>query len=456
MQREHHRLEGNWRETQSDDRLSVLDKVLHSRVFSRSDSSQQILKFIVERVVSGRCDDLKEYTIATEAMGRPSDFDPKSDSSVRIQVQRLRRRLEEYYNEEGKGDTVQITIPHGHYVPEFRSSASTEPIPPIQESTLPPESNRPPAVEERNLLLVLPWGLTALLLIVAVIMGIRLSQVPTPKTSLATAAAADALPSSLVPLWNPFCSPDVSLIIVYSNALMLSDDHRDLYWFSPSSAHSLPAGARVQSFAGLERSAPVPLAARDLFFNDLYTGTGEVVAIAEIARRLAIEHQEFAVERARLVSYDNIRNSNAIFVGGGAGDAILDGLPVKMDLDFTLPKGGYGQVVDRRPAAGQPGQYALSRNDKTGEFQADYALISLLPGVTPDRHIMVLAGITTLGTQAAAEFATSPAHMAVLEKMRHASNPVRSPYFQALLEVLIRNGAVAQINCLLTRELGNK
>jgi hypothetical protein len=126
-------------------------------------------------------------------------------------------------------------------------------------------------------------------------------------------------------------------------------------------------------------------------------------------------------------------------------------------LDFAGPDSSF-HLVDHHPVAGRPDKYRLSRDQKTGEFRTDYALISLLPGVTPDRHIMVLGGITTLGTQAAAEFATSPAHMAVLEKMRGDShgNPARSPYFQALLEVPIRNGAVAEINCLLIRELRNK
>ncbi|MGO8793038.1 MAG: hypothetical protein ACLQVL_37475 [Terriglobia bacterium] len=84
-----------------------------------------------------------------------------------------------------------------------------------------------------------------------------------------------------------------------------------------------------------------------------------------------------------------------------------------------------------------------------------YALISLLPAAVPGYFRLVLEGITTLGTQAAAEFATSPSQMALLEKMRDGSGGQtrRSPYFQGLLEVQIRDGAITGIDCLFVREL---
>jgi hypothetical protein len=82
-------------------------------------------------------------------------------------------------------------------------------------------------------------------------------------------------------------------------------------------------------------------------------------------------------------------------------------------------------------------------------------LISLLPGVMPNQHILILAGLSTLGTQAAAEFAASEASMLTLEKVWTAAAG-RAPlplYFQALLEVQIREGIAVKTNCLLVRDL---
>jgi hypothetical protein len=137
-------------------------------------------------------------------------------------------------------------------------------------------------------------------------------------------------------------------------------------------------------------------------------------------------------------------------------DRDLARLALQTDLDFdSSDKAYYQSVRDRHPAAGKAATYPLKKDPKTGEYLTDYALISLLPAAVPDRYRLVLAGITTLGTQAAAEFATSPSQMGIMEKMREASagQTPRSPYFQTLLEVQIRGGAVTGIECLLVREL---
>src|SRR5206468_3379969 len=64
-------------------------------------------------------DQIKEYSIALEALGRSSDFDPKKDSIVRVEAHRLRRRLEEYYRGTGADNAVHIVIPNGQYRPQF-------------------------------------------------------------------------------------------------------------------------------------------------------------------------------------------------------------------------------------------------------------------------------------------------------------------------------------------------
>jgi len=194
---------------------------------------------------------------------------------------------------------------------------------------------------------------------------------------------------------------------------------------------------------------------RNLYYHDLYTGTGEVVAGANIARFLTNEKQTFSIERSGLVSFDLSRDINVIFVGGPGSDSHLASLSLQSDLDFVPSSQAFTAVHDPHPAAGKASIYPLKRDPKTGQLMTDYALISLLPAAVPGYFRLVLAGITTLGTQAAAEFATSPSQMAILEKMREGSGGQtgRSPYFQCLLEVQIRGGAITAIDCLLVREL---
>lgn len=96
-----------------------LARVLASDAFRAAPQLSAFLGFIVERAVQGRGPELKGYTIAVEALGRSSDFDPQSDPIVRVEAGRLRRALAQYYAGEGAADPVRISMPVGAYVPAF-------------------------------------------------------------------------------------------------------------------------------------------------------------------------------------------------------------------------------------------------------------------------------------------------------------------------------------------------
>src|SRR5262245_223060 len=102
-----------------DERLLALQQILQSKTFSGCETILQILRFIVEKSIADRVDEIKEYTIATEVLGRAKEFNSKDDNIVRVQVHRLRKKLDEYYKGEGARDPLQIFIPRGHYYPQY-------------------------------------------------------------------------------------------------------------------------------------------------------------------------------------------------------------------------------------------------------------------------------------------------------------------------------------------------
>ena len=77
------------------------------------------LNFIVLRTLEGREKEIKGYTIAVEALGRPESFDPLIDPIVRVEAGRLRKALADYYAGPGRDDPVRIEVPRGSYVPRF-------------------------------------------------------------------------------------------------------------------------------------------------------------------------------------------------------------------------------------------------------------------------------------------------------------------------------------------------
>lgn len=102
-----------------DEIVSQLKRIAASAEFSEAANLKAFLTFIVTETLSGRGDSLKQYTVAVNAFDRNDDFDPGIDPIVRIQAGRLRRRLDSYYQKEGKNDPVRIELPKGTYVPLF-------------------------------------------------------------------------------------------------------------------------------------------------------------------------------------------------------------------------------------------------------------------------------------------------------------------------------------------------
>ena len=97
-----------------------LQRILHSDVFRRSAQMERFLSLVVERSLAGRPDELKEYILGRDVFHRGDDYDPRADSIVRVEAQRLRRKLREYYETQGIADPVLIALPAGTYVPIFR------------------------------------------------------------------------------------------------------------------------------------------------------------------------------------------------------------------------------------------------------------------------------------------------------------------------------------------------
>jgi TolB-like protein len=113
------------------DRLSIeqqLDRIASSDEFRKCPRLMRFLRFTVDEALSGRDGGSKERLIGMEVFGRSADYDAGSDPVVRVEARRLRRKLAEYYAGDGTGDSVEIHLPKGGYLPTFeiRASRSTK------------------------------------------------------------------------------------------------------------------------------------------------------------------------------------------------------------------------------------------------------------------------------------------------------------------------------------------
>lgn len=103
-----------------------LEAVLHSEHFTRAPTLAHLLSYLCESLFAGKASQIKEYSVGLEVFHRGPSFDQDSDSIVRVEANRLRKRLAAYYAGEGASHRLHITIPLGQYIPRFESAASLQ------------------------------------------------------------------------------------------------------------------------------------------------------------------------------------------------------------------------------------------------------------------------------------------------------------------------------------------
>ncbi|MGE4372106.1 MAG: tetratricopeptide repeat protein [Xanthobacter sp.] len=132
---------------------AALERVLASDDLRSSPRLAAFLRFVVEATLAGRAEQIKGYTIAVEALGRPTSFDPQADPIVRVEATRLRRALQGYYGGDGLTDPLRILVPKGGYVPVFEDRISTlapAPSAPIEPAALLPAIPAEGAAEDEE------------------------------------------------------------------------------------------------------------------------------------------------------------------------------------------------------------------------------------------------------------------------------------------------------------------
>ncbi|MFX0543036.1 tetratricopeptide repeat protein [Roseovarius sp. S4756] len=96
-----------------------LARIIESRQFCNAPRLSRFLTYLVEEALAGRADRLKGYTIGIDVFDRPKDFDPQTDTIVRVQARALRQKLEQFYVQDGQDDPIHIAIEKGSYEPSF-------------------------------------------------------------------------------------------------------------------------------------------------------------------------------------------------------------------------------------------------------------------------------------------------------------------------------------------------
>lgn len=404
-----------------------IERLTKSHSLHSSESLCRLLRYLAEHSLDHPGVALKEYQIATEVLGRPQGFDPQSDSTVRVQAGRLRVKLTEYYAGEGATDPVIVEVPKGSYALTFHLRPGTAGV--IASPTLVPEPVTPkiqPAPSNRR------WVTAVIVLSILLACSFTLSAILLSQRTVLQTAAGPVVPPVYQLFWSRFVAGPQQPWVIFSNGSFVGRPETGMRYFNPA-------------------------ADSNSFILDHYTGVGEVLAIHQLDRVFYLFNRQARVKRGALFSLDDAKNNDLIFVGSPSENLTLMDLPGTREFVFQRldagPRKGDLAVRNEHPQPGEQSTYPATRaNQPTVE---DYAVVSLLPGLDPSRSILILAGNSTFGTQAAVEYVCREDSLKELLQRLKVTKPADLKFFEALLHVKIAHGVPVTTELVAVRNRSN-
>jgi hypothetical protein len=435
-----------------EDKLDQLERILQSRTMQGSENLKSFLNFVVNKSLADSGDQLKEYTIATEVFGRSNDFSPRHDSVVRVQASRLRLKLQEYYTTEGKADRVLIELPKGHYIPFF--SEITRAASPNRESVAisegPFEHPTPPRVRDhprkRRSAIALGASAAVLFIVVIALGAWNLSL----RQQIGQQSAQDGI-TKFGHVWEPFLRAEDPTLLVLSNpAVYRFTNPKDPETVLKDSVTLTPSQIkRLEEILGdkfMIRNSP----GRLIISGDQFTGIGEAIGLYRVTDLFRSAGRGLLLKQSRTVSAEDLKNHNVIHLGSVWVNEWSGKLPIKEDFAYTRN----ATIANLNPVPGEEREYA-SKFDSSGRLIEDYALITVKPNISDRNTVMILAGIYSEGTEAAAEYAASLQYLNNLnQRLAQFSPPPR--YYQALLKVAVDNGIPTTVSLVSLHELQSR
>lgn len=378
-----------------------LQQVVASPYFCNSKRYPALLQYIVENTLAGKSDQLKERTLGIEVFDRPSTYDTNAEAVVRFTASEVRKRLLLYYNERGRTSGIRISLPVGSYIPEFLhgheesddlesyagSPASqlragnvfvgtdreTQQLPPIRlvpgsrtsPSALPEEAGPiPSGRQNRTPVQALLWLALAAVLIIGFLAGFGWRS-----RSSSTLTAVDDF-------WMPVLHEQRTVLICAGGVIF-----------------------KKNNFSG------VITAGKDIDYPFVSMQTASAIAL--VSSTLARSEVTTQLLSSPSTPLTDLREHPVVLLGAYNNQWAMRLLQSQR---FQFTPEPVQSIVDRtRPDA------HWSR-DKTLPYSSadDYALVARFRDATTGSWVVVLAGLGRNGTEAAAQFATSPHYMQML------------------------------------------
>lgn len=442
-----------------DPRWQLAQRIAASESIGRSRLLADFLLFVVDRHIRNRADEITEQQIGVLVFGRAEGYDANDDNIVRSYARNLRKRIDEYFASEGKEETLLLEIPRGGYAPAFsprnvetdtppeslitpdatslpagnHSDAPPKiaPIPDTEaDSAWQPRSTEAPASVAAGRVpadaRLAPRQHGAMLVLIGIALGLGCSLLqPLRLLKHLTASPAEAASNRL---WTQLFSRDRNTFVVPS------DD--GLIIMQGLTERPVPLADYINgSYRTNLKTDGVPGAPDILKLGRRrYTSMVDLDLVARLAQLDEVVPERMMIRFTRDLSMDDLRTDNAILIGSVEANPWIELFQPRMNFRFSINSGSDkpSGIVNTHPRAGENAIYGTPGPDHT------YGLIAYVPNLTSTGNVLIVGGLNTAGTEAAATFLLTPSLMRpALERAKAAHGGLQQ------FELLIGAGNVA-------------
>lgn len=404
----------------------LVQRIVASPAFARSALLMNFLLYVCDRKLRGREDEITEIQIGVQALGRPDNYHPGEDNIVRNYARMLRKRLQEFFENEGKHEALRISIPRGQYVPIFEPAERLlePPIEPNLVTNLEkPESSEmavpqadPPSFNRRRFLIStttiagavgLGWWF-----------GIHRTEL-NPSVRLHRR------------FWSQIFSPNRECFIVTGDSgfvLLQRLTGRNV------SLNEYVNGTLTSVFRELSLTLPSGKVSVD-------AGTLHFTSTADLNIAIALDRLAMStgaapkIRNARDMRMVEVKNSNGVFIGGPRANPWIELFEPRSNFQmkfYAMDSTDHANqsIWNKRPKPGEQQEYL---NSPSASPSSTYTMVSFLPSIDEEGWALLLQGQNLSGTGAAGDFVTNVNSLApVLERARKSDGSIGC--FEVILE----------------------
>jgi hypothetical protein len=406
-------------------RSELVERIVASPSFVRSPRLCNLLTYLCKLSLEGRADEIYEINIGVALFGRAPDYDPSADGIVRSHASRLRQRLEQYFSEEGKDESIRLSIPKGAYLPVFEPHMSAVTSP----ADAPDQTSAEETVGAIAAIDVPRRTTPAYLPLITWILGLALAMACGTIAYLLVHARASAVahpaPIGSHPLWGKFFGADQSAMVVCSDA--------GLTVLQVLSGHSM----KLEDYLDTDYRSNLPAASgvTAAALRSMVAGRYTSIVNLQIANRLfrlpGTHAGQIQIRYARDLRANDLKDSSVILLGSHQTDPWVQLFEPGMNFTMLIDSNREtASVLNRSPRGNE-----LSHYDSKGAdpLQTVYAVVALRHSLGGSRPVLILEGTSMAGTEAAADFVLEDMRLLpFLNKIRRPDGSI--PYFEVLLQ----------------------